>query len=153
MLRNNKNGVRKMHRTSGESSTSRARKKLTGKSEWFRKAGKSNQPETPAEKETQQAEKILNHWLEPAQVASKPPSNTKTLETRTVLFVETSRGGELAKRLRAVERRTNNIVGFKTKIVKGVGTKLKDLLPNTNPWKGVSCGREKCIPCNQPGER
>ena len=50
-----------------------------------------------------------------------------------------------------IESRTNKIVGFKTKIVEGVGTKLKQLLPNTNPWRGSNCGRD-CIPCSQPGD-
>ena len=69
------------------------------------------------------------------------------------MFVENTRNGELAKRLRAVEKRDNVITGFRTKIVEGVGSKLKDILPNTNPWKGASCGRVPCIPCQQPGEK
>ena len=39
MLRKNKEESRKLHRTSSESSATRSRKKLTEKSEWFRKAG------------------------------------------------------------------------------------------------------------------
>ena len=35
--------------------------------------------------------------------------------------------------------------------MEGVGNKLKDLLPNTNPWRGAHCGR-KCIPCDQEGD-
>jgi hypothetical protein len=75
------------------------------------------------------------------------------LQTRTVLFVEQTRGGELAKRLRSIGKRTENMMGFRTKIVEGVGSKLKNLLPNSNPWKGVACSREGCIPCAQPGDR
>ena len=74
------------------------------------------------------------------------------LETRSVLFVEQSKGGELAKRLREIERKVNIIVVYKTKIMEGVGSKLKDLLPNNNPWKGEHCGRPSCIPCSHPGE-
>ena len=37
--------------------------------------------------------------------------------------------------------------------LEGVGNKLKDLLPNSNPWRGTHCGREKCIPCNQHTEQ
>ena len=45
------------------------------------------------------------------------------------------------------------MMGFRTKIVEGVGSKLKNLLPNSNPWKGTGCSREGCIPCAQPGDR
>ena len=37
------------------------------------------------------------------------------LETRSVLFVEQSKGGELAKRLREIERKVNRIVWYNTK--------------------------------------
>ena len=74
------------------------------------------------------------------------------IPTRTVLFIEQTKGGELAKRLREVERRTHKMTGFRTKIVEGVGAKLKNLLPNSNPWKGAGCGRDGCIPCSQPGD-
>jgi hypothetical protein len=67
------------------------------------------------------------------------------METRTVLFVQNGKGGELAKRLRDVERRANQSVGYNTKVVEGVGSKLRDLFPNNNPWRGGHCGR-KCIP-------
>ena len=145
-MKKSKAGGRILHRSSGESSAARTRKKLTGKSEWFRKA---DQTEKEADEDD---DKSLDIWLKAGKTDGKETENCK-LETRSVLFVEQSRGGELAKRLREVERRANKIVGYKTKIVEGVGNKLKDLLPNANPWKGSHCGREKCIPCNQPTEQ
>ena len=45
------------------------------------------------------------------------------------------------------------IVGYNTKVVERGGRKLKHLLSNTNPWKGLPCGREECQPCGQPGEK
>jgi hypothetical protein len=145
-----KAGGRKTHRLAGESSAQRAKKKLTEKSEWFRKDGSQtdNHPEGREEKE----ERILEGWLKDKN-DERDGNGTADIPTRTVLFVENTRGGELAKRLRAIERRANGIVGFKTKIVEGVGSKLKHLLPNTNPWKGAACGRNGCIPCNQEGEK
>ena len=44
--------------------------------------------------------------------------------------------GELARRLRDVEKKVNRFVGYKTKIVEGVGNKFKDLMPNSNPLEG-----------------
>ena len=36
-------------------------------------------------------------------------------------------------------KKSERIVGYKTEIVEGVGSKLKDLLPNNNPRKGAHC--------------
>ena len=48
------------------------------------------------------------------------------IKTRTVLFVEMSEKGKLAKLLREVELRLSRITKYRTKIVEGVGSKLKD---------------------------
>ena len=95
----------------------------------------------------------MNRWLNGAKgntVKSKKEA-TNNIQTRTVLFVENTRGGSLAKRLREVEKSKSEMVGFKTKVVERVGTKLQHLLPNTNPWKGAVYGRINCIPCGQGG--
>ena len=71
------------------------------------------------------------------------PGNTQesdnNIPTRTVLFVENTRNGELAKRLRAVEKRANVITWFRTKIVEGVRSKLKEILPleGCPLWEGT----------------
>ena len=150
MVKRSKQGGRKLHRSSGESSQARARKKLTEKSEWFRKSDKTDKDDSEEEDD-----RSLDRWLKDGQSQRVCQDQYKEvdMETRSVLFVEQSKGGELAKRLREVERKANRIVGYKTKIVEGVGNKLKDLLPNSNPWKGTHCGRDRCIPCNQPTEQ
>ena len=146
MTRLERKGIRMVHRTAGESSKTRATKKLTEKSEWFR-----NQKDKDQEMDTEEeAEKCLNKYLKDGNCQE---AGNISLQTRTVLFVEQTRGGELAKRLRSIGKRTENMMGFKTKIVEGVGSKLKNLLPNSNPWKGAGCSREGCIPCAQPGEK
>ena len=71
---------------------------------------------------------------------------------RTVLFVEHTPGGELAKRLRGTIARLEGILGFRVKIVERTGTQIKDLFPLTNIWEGNTCGREDCVPCHQKGE-
>jgi hypothetical protein len=167
MRRTSRRGRRQMHRSAGESSQLRAKKKLTEKSEWFRKTkslasdpvqilGPVEMAEKAAEQNLQSQEKSLDRWLqtEPEVGKTASPSQeenpkVKNIQTRTVLFVENTRGGDLAKRLREVEKRTCEMVGFKTKIVERVGTKLQHLLPNT---KGAACGRVNCIPCGQEGE-
>ena len=124
MVRLDKKGVRKTHRTAKESNKTRASKKLTEKSEWFRKQKNDNQDLDNEEKD----ESCLNKYLRDGKNQEDGNQNM-TIPTRTVLFVENTRGGELAKRLRSVEKRTQNMTGFKTKIVEGVGSKLKNLLP------------------------
>ena len=68
-------------------------------------------------------------------------------KTRSILFVIGSKRGILAKNLREVTRRLRPVVGYNTKIVEKAGRKLKNILPNTNPWKGQPCGRIDCTTC------
>ena len=69
-----------------------------------------------------------------------------------MMFVEHTRGGEMAKRLRRHLGRMEDLMGFKLKIIERTGTKLKDLFSPTNIWKGSQCGRKGCITCNQGGK-
>ena len=78
--------------------------------------------------------------------------NDREYRTTSVLFIDQTRGGELARRLRAVEPRLQQMTGYRIKIVEMGGSKLKHLLPNTNPWKGSRCGRENCTTCAQDDE-
>ena len=81
----------------------RANKKLTGESDWFRK--KEIQDSSLEElDELELAERKLDRWLKDGKVKS---NGDKSIPTRNVLFVEDTRGGELAKRLREVEKTTH----------------------------------------------
>ena len=75
-----------------------------------------------------------------------------SLKTRTVLFVDQTRDGQLAKDLRQFLSRLESILGFRIKVVERTGTTTKNTLPNTNPWAGDDCGREDCITCRQESE-
>ena len=89
-----------------ESEATRALKKLTGKSEWFRK-GDSNEDTGSVRMETESDER-LDKWLKAGKTAETDKRTNgieSKLETRSVLFVEQSKGGELAKRLREIERK------------------------------------------------
>ena len=143
-----KDGGRNLHRSAKESSHGRGKKKLLGRSEWFRNKAKSqpdssdsgvgcDQVNTPPRMERGHGKKSC----------AKP--NPTGAKIRTVLFVEQTRGGRLMKALKEVEARLSGMLGFRTKIVERGGTSLKDLLPNTNPWAGSSCGRTDCVTCNQ----
>ena len=76
--------------------------------------------------------------------------NGKEMRTRTVIFVEQTRDGALAKALREVATRLEGMIGFRVKVVERTGSSLRNSLPNTNPWAGqMKCGRTDCVPCEQ----
>ena len=80
-----------------ESEATRALKKLTGKSEWFRKWD-SNEDIGSVRMETETDER-LDKWLKAgktAETGKRTNGMESKLETRSVLFVEQSKGGELA---------------------------------------------------------
>ena len=171
LLKNSKlPGGRKLQRSAAESSKERARRKLTGKTEWFRKKKVENENLSDGGKGVEglpegweSQDRLQQGWKEWTKDikddGKKESMNAETgwnedqnIKTRSVLFVEMSEKGILAKLLREVELRLSRITKYRTKIVEGVGSKLKDLLSNTDPWRGMNCGRTGCVPCNQPGD-
>jgi hypothetical protein len=69
------------------------------------------------------------------------------------MFVEQTKGGLLAARMKEVELRLREVTGFKIKVTETGGSKLQHLLPNTNPWAGGMCQRKECVTCGQEGEK
>ena len=55
----------------------------------------------------------------------------------TVLFVDQTPGGELAKRLQKVEDRLSLITGYRVRVTETADSQLCRILPNTNPLKGI----------------
>ena len=55
----------------------------------------------------------------------------------SVLFIERTVNGELARRLRTADEVLEEYVGDKVKIVERAGTQLKNLLCNPDPWKWI----------------
>ena len=74
------------------------------------------------------------------------------MKIRTVLFIEQTKDGKLAKLVREVVTRLESMMGFRIKVVERAGTCLKNILPNTNPWAGEHCSRAECVTCNQESE-
>jgi hypothetical protein len=74
------------------------------------------------------------------------------IKTTTVMFVDNTVGGELAKRLRGEEDKLSVLTGFRVKIVESGGTQLKQMLSCVNPWSGVQCNRTDCQTCQQGDE-
>ena len=91
----------KLHRTSSKRYQSRTRKKLTEKSEWFRQNKKDD---VDIELDDVNDDKYMpKGWSKSAELNQKTRQNKAssqkedTLRVRSVLFVEASKGGVLAK--------------------------------------------------------
>ena len=129
-----------MRSTAEKSKKDRYRKKLLEKSNWYKKrSSKEDEEEKPNPK-------------------SRKPGNKKTkekprLEPKTILFVEHTRNGELATRLREATRRLEKTLGFGIRIVERAGAPLKNSFSVSNLWDSVKCGREDCAPCEQGAEK
>ena len=72
--------------------------------------------------------------------------------TISVMFVEQTVGGELARRLKESEDRISKLTGYRVRMVETGGSRLCHMLPNTNPWAGAPCGRPGCYMCEEQGE-
>ena len=72
---------------------------------------------------------------------------------KSVLFIDNTVGGELAKRLQEAEADLGKATGYRVRVTESAGTPLGMLLPSTNPWGPAECGRGECVPCAQQDKR
>ena len=63
------------------------------------------------------------------------------------MFVPHTVESGLAKLLREMEYKMEEMTGNRLKIVETSGEKLEDLLTSSNIWKGQECGRDQCLLC------
>ena len=141
-------------RTSKESLPSRIKKKLTGKTSWYRKKANKKKTDSTKEDDTkklqgQKGNRSLLNREGVKDTASSQDKEAKELKTAAVLFVENSKGGELARNIREVLGRIQNILGFKIKVVERAGTPLRMMFPLSKIGEGKECGRKDCITCTQ----
>ena len=73
--------------------------------------------------------------------------------TRSVMFVDNTAGGELAKRLQAAEDELGEATGYRIRIAESAGSALGILLPSTNPWGANDCERADCVICKEEGRK
>ena len=84
-------------------------------------------------------------WKKRRQTGKLPP-------TRSVVFLDNTAGGELARRFQKAEEEAGIMTGYRIRISESAGTPLSMLLPSTNPWGPSYCGRPDCVPCGQEGD-
>ena len=71
------------------------------------------------------------------------------MKVRTILFVEQSPNGELAKRMRERLRSMEETLGFRVKLAERVGQQLGSKFSPSTVWDGTKCGRSDCVTCEQ----
>ena len=130
LLQKCKLGKAKMHRLASEGYESRRRKKLLGKSNWFKKKSQREKYTFPRKPETE-----------------KKSKQSEEIETVTVIFVSQTPNGELAKRLQKAENKIAKFTGERVRICERGGKTIREILHKSNPWSGGNCGRRNCLPC------
>ena len=133
-----------LYRKASNCQESKLRKKTLGKSTWFK--GKKRKGDQAVGQDKNKKRRGGN----PGGGAGK--EEDRQLPTRSVLFVENSRDGELARRLKGVVERIQHILKFRIKVVEKSGTPLKLMFPLNNIGGEEVCGRPECITCTQEGE-
>ena len=134
---------RGVHRSSASTLLGRQKKRLTGKTSWYKAKKKEN-----GERDLKNVKTKTSY-----RGTFAPKSTNKTeLETKSLLFVPRTKGGELAKRLRTEEDTLAKITGYRVKIVERGGTMVKRVVHKSNLWSGKDCDREDCPICSQEGD-
>ena len=70
----------------------------------------------------------------------------------SVMFVENTRDGILARMLQVEEKRLGGMTSYRVRVAESAGMALSRMLPSTNPWGPGDCGRHDCQLCNQQDE-
>ena len=125
------------YRSAAGSLSTRSRKKLTGKEDWFKGGGNKRKREDHDEEP--------RTWKKTRTNAGE--EKRMNIKNISVMFIPYTVGGELAKQLRQAEEELGRRTGYKIKIVERTGTKLEDMLHKSNPWQGQDCERPGCLIC------
>ena len=165
---------RPLHEGAKYNKAQRMKKKIMAKSSWFKAKKRDNDGEVDSgsgggvgTKEPSPKKKLRmdegskgegdkvhkSRWRKRRQDPAVKVTTSKQTETITVMFVDQTPGGVLAKRLQEAEDRIAKITGYRIRMVETSGTQLGRMLPNTNPWSGMHCSRSMCFTCNQGDEK
>ena len=145
LLYKQEQGLGNIHRPAASNRKARNKKKLLGKSNWFRKK-KDVTTEKP--KRLDCANNRGPHNKKPSTKLNQGKNDKMELKTTTVLFIEHTPNGELARRFREAEVELSRITGFKVKVVERNGASIKSILHKANPWAEGCCSRQDCYPCS-----
>ena len=77
-----------------------------------------------------------------------PAKGRNEIEYKSVLFVPVTKGGKLAKEMKAREEEINRYSKDRIKIVEGGGVQMKTILVKKNPFPTQRCEKKKCLLCD-----
>lgn len=132
------------HRKSTEKEVQRRRKKLTGRTNWYKikRQNQNRQKQNTREKGKKGDRKETGKGR--VTTENKTPSS--------VLFMERTEEGKLATEVKEKEREINQIGRKKIKVVERNGAQLQSILTKDNPWEQPHCMRQDCLRCQHTEE-
>ena len=124
----------KFYRLGTETLEERTRKKLTEKTNWFKK--KKRKGSDKFKRQVNRREKN-----------EKIRRGEETEGAKAVITVSHTHGGMLAKLLRLKEDELYNLTGYRLKIAERVGPSINSQLVKSDPWSGKDCDRADYLLC------
>ena len=144
------------YRSSKETLYDRNIKKLTENTNWYREADNPENEEESNVKRKKEKERSWNGWR---KINVKRKRNEKVeidvdgrKKIMSVIFIQHTDRSELAKKMRERLKILEQVGDLKFKIVEKTGSKLEDLLHQSNAWSDLDCCREDCIMCESAKE-
>jgi hypothetical protein len=129
-------GFKPLHLGTSYNSKGRWRKKVMAREEWYKDQEKTEEGPRYGGKGGKK----------------KPSQKDGKIQTSTVMFIPSTRGGMLTKMMREREQELSKITKFRVKMQEAGGIQLARLF-STDLARGESCGREDCHPCNSNVKR
>ena len=145
-LRRAKKEGRRIFKTSGDSLSGRIRKKMLGKTSWYRKKRRIEGDDKDSNQEGRQVQGDHSRRDKNKYEKRSTPENRTEVRTAAVLFVENTKGGMLAKKMREIMENLKHILGYNIKIVERAGTPLKLMFSLSKIGEGGSVGEETVFP-------
>ena len=137
------------YRLAGKTLKKRLQKKLTEKETWYRKERvyEDLDSETDDDEEDEELKENRIKRKRKSTLDKTGKKNAKKTVVKAAMFVPYTVSSKLAKELREMEFKLEDMGGHRLKIVEKAGTKLADLITQSNPWKGQDCARPGCWLC------
>ena len=133
------------HRDVRDTEKEREKKRLTGKSNWFKESGKKAENQSERELGERGKKRKRDSKDTPDNVKRKP--NTKREDPITVLFVPRTTRGELARLIKAKEEEIGKITSHRIRIVERNGERLEHMLVKADPFGEEKCEERNCLMC------
>ena len=127
----------KFYRLAEDTLVTRTKKKLTEKTNWFRKRKKKEIGNLKIGKKKGQ-----NRAGEKRSHGGEDEGRAKA-----VIYVPHTHGSRLAKAMREKENELEKLTGYRVKIVEKAGDPLERIIVKSNPWSGQDCERGGCFLC------